>query len=128
MPLAWAVSRTDMPGRGFTRMLVLAAFIMPPFLGAIGWILLAGPNAGWLNRVYIALTGAEAGPFNIFSFWGLVFVIALYSFPYIFVFTTAALDLVSTEMEDAANILGAGTWRTMRRSRCRWRCRRSSAA
>ena len=30
------------------------------------------------------------------------------SFPYVFVFTTTALDLVSSEMEDAANILGAG--------------------
>ena len=61
------------------------------------------------------VTGAEAGPFNIYSFTGLVVVIALYSFPYIFIFTTAALELVSSEMEDAANILGAGTWRTMRR-------------
>ena len=39
-------------------------------------------------------------------------VIALYSFPYMFMFTSAALDLVSSEMEDAANILGAGTLRT----------------
>ena len=44
---------------------------------------------------------------------GLALVIALYSFPYIFIFTTAALELVSSEMEDAANILGAGPWRTM---------------
>ena len=55
-----------------------------------------------------ALTGADHGPFNIFSFTGLVFVVALYSFPYFFVFTTAALELVSSEMEDAADILGAG--------------------
>ena len=41
-----------------------------------------------------------------------MFNIALYSFPYIFIFTTAALDVVSSEMEDAANILGAGTLRT----------------
>ena len=71
VPLAWAVSRTDMPGRGFTRMLVLATFITPPYLGAVGWILLAGPNAGWLNRVCMLVTGAEAGPFNIYSFTGL---------------------------------------------------------
>ena len=115
IPLAWAVARTDMPGRGFTRMLVLATFITPPYTGAVAWILLAGPNAGWLNRFYVFATGAEAGPFNIYSFTGLVVVIALYSFPYIFIFTTAALELVSSEMEDAANILGAGTWRTMRR-------------
>jgi iron(III) transport system permease protein len=68
-----------------------------------------------MNRFYVFVTGAEAGPFNIYSFTGLVVVIALYSFPYIFIFTTAALELVSSEMEDAANILGAGTWRTMRR-------------
>ena len=115
IPLAWAVARTDMPGRGFTRMLVLATFITPPYTGAVAWILLAGPNAGWLNRFYMFVTGAEAGPLNIYSFTGLVVVIALYSFPYIFIFTTAALELVSSEMEDAANILGAGTWRTMRR-------------
>ena len=32
----------------------------PPYLGAIGWILLAGPNSGWLNKVWMALTGAAA--------------------------------------------------------------------
>ena len=115
VPLAWGVSRTNMPGRGFVRMLVLATFITPPYTGAVAWILLAGPNAGWLNRIFVMLTGAEAGPFNIYSFPGLVVVIALYSFPYIFIFTSAALELVSSEMEDAANILGAGAWRTMRK-------------
>jgi len=115
VPLAWAVSRTNMPGRGFVRMMVLATFITPPYTGTVAWILLAGPNAGWLNRIYVMLTGAEAGPFNIYSFPGLVVVIALYSFPYIFIFTNAALELVSSEMEDAANILGAGAWRTMRK-------------
>ncbi len=51
VPVAWAVSRTDMPGKGAIRLLVLGAFVTPPYLGSIGWILLAGPNAGWLNRV-----------------------------------------------------------------------------
>jgi iron(III) transport system permease protein len=94
---------------------VLATFITPPYTGAVAWILLAGPNAGWLNRAFTFVTGMESGPFNIYSFPGLVFIIALYSFPYIFIFTSAALELVSSEMEDAANILGAGTWKTMRR-------------
>src|SRR5206468_11893166 len=93
--------------------MVFGAFIIPPCLGAIGWILLAGPNAGWLNKVWIALTGAEHGIFNVYSMTGLIVVVAVTSFPYVFVFTSAALDLVSSEMEDAANILGAGTLRTM---------------
>jgi len=112
VPLAWAVSRTDMPGKATIRLLVLSAFVMPPYLGAIGWILLAGPNSGWLNIAWRAATGAEGAAFDIYTFTGLAYVIALYTFPFLFVFTAGALDLVSSEMEDAANILGAGTLRT----------------
>ncbi|RYF80478.1 MAG: iron ABC transporter permease, partial [Comamonadaceae bacterium] len=61
------------------------------------------------------LTGVDKGPFNIFSFWGLAFVIALYTYPLVYVFTKAALDLVSTELEDAASIHGAGKLRTLTR-------------
>jgi iron(III) transport system permease protein len=112
VPLAWAVSRTDMPFKGLIWISILGTFIIPPYLGAVGWILLAGPNAGWLNRFAVALTGSSSGPFNIYSMPGLVLVVACYSFPYVFVLTKSALDLISSEMEDAANILGAGTWRT----------------
>ncbi|MGH7096611.1 MAG: ABC transporter permease [Stellaceae bacterium] len=112
VPIAWGISRTDMPLKGLVRALVLGAFITPSYLGAIGWMLLAGPNAGWLNRAVIALTGVKQGPFNIFSFPGVIFVVAIYSFPYIFVFATAALELISSELEEAAAILGSGMLRT----------------
>ncbi len=115
VPVAWAVSRTDMPGRGAVRLAVLCTFVMPPYLGAVGWILLAGPNAGWINQVWRGVTGAEAGLLDIYSFSGLAFVIALYTFPFLFIFVQGALDVVSSEMEDAANILGAGTLRTAMR-------------
>lgn len=108
VPMAWGVSRTNMPGKNLVQVLVLGTFVTPPFLGATSWILLAGPNAGWINRAYMGIFGAESGILNIYSFPGLVFVIAIYSFPYTFVFTRAALDLISSEMEDAANCLGAG--------------------
>ncbi|GAB3650120.1 ABC transporter permease [Ramlibacter alkalitolerans] len=112
VPMAWALSRTDMPCKGLVWIAILGTFIIPPYLGAVGWILLAGPNAGWLNKAVVALTGADKGPFNIYSMPGLVLVVACYSFPYVFVLTKSALDLVSSEMEDAANILGAGHLRT----------------
>jgi iron(III) transport system permease protein len=114
VPLAWALSRTDMPAKGLVWVSILGTFIIPPYLGAVGWILLAGPNAGWLNRAAVAISGAGKGPFNIYSMPGLVLVTACYSFPYVFMFAKSALDLVSSEMEDAAHILGAGTWRTTR--------------
>ena len=112
LPMAWVVSRTDIPGRGLFYFGTLGAFIMPPFLGAIGWILLAGPNAGWINKIWTSLTGFEEPLVNIFSLWGLAFVIALNVFPLIFIFATSALDLISSEMEEAAAIHGAGPMRT----------------
>jgi iron(III) transport system permease protein len=112
VPIAWAISRTDMPAKGFVRLMVFGAFITPPYLGAIGWILLAGPNAGWLNKLWMATTGAGHGIFNVYSMAGLILVVAVTSFPYVFIFVNSALDLVSSEMEDAANILGAGTLKT----------------
>lgn len=115
VPMAWAVSRTDMPGKGFTWAMVMGAFIMPPYLGAVGWILLAGPNSGFLNQAWNWLTGIEAPLVNVYSFTGLALVIALHSFPLIFIFVKSALDLISSEMEDAANILGAGTLTAMRK-------------
>jgi len=113
VPIAWAVARTDMPGKGVVRATILGAFITPPYLGAIGWILLGGPNAGWINRAWMWLTGDTGPLFNVYSFAGLVLVTALYSFPYIFVFTADALDRVSSEMEEAANILGMSPLRTI---------------
>ena len=112
VPMAWALSRTDMRFKGVIWISILGTFIIPPYLGAVGWILLAGPNAGWLNRAAIALTGVDKGPFNIYSMPGLVLVVACYSFPYVFVLTKSALDLISSEMEDAANILGASNLKT----------------
>ena len=60
VPMAWAVSRTDMPAKGLVWAAILGTFIVPNYLGAVAWILLAGPNAGWLNRVWMAATGAAA--------------------------------------------------------------------
>src|SRR5260370_2647449 len=73
VPIAWAVSRTDMPGKSFVRAIILGAFITPSYLGAIGWILLAGPNAGSLNRIWMKLTATQTGVSNISSFSVLVF-------------------------------------------------------
>lgn len=110
VPLAWALSRTDMPAKTLVWIAILGTFIIPPYLGAVAWILLAGPHAGWLNQVAEHLFGHR--PFNIYSMPGLVLVVACYSFPYVVVLTKSALDLVSSEMEDAANILGASMMRT----------------
>jgi iron(III) transport system permease protein len=116
-PMGWLVARTDMPLRRTVRLLVTASFVTPPFLGAIAWELLAAPNSGLLNKLYRILTGAEMDEhiFNIYSFPGLIFVIACYTFPYVFVLVANALDRTPSELEDASSILGGSTWVTARR-------------
>lgn len=114
VPMAWAVARTDMPARAVVRALVLAAFATPPFLGAIAWILLAAPNSGWLNTAIAGLLGTARGPFDIYSLAGATFIVGIYSYTYPFMLTTASLEIVSSDMEDAANGLGAGKLTTLR--------------
>jgi iron(III) transport system permease protein len=114
--MAWLVTRTDLPAKRFLRMLILASFVTPPFLGAFAWVLLGGPNAGIINQWYYDLFGLkpfEAAPLvNIFSTAGLVFVMALYIFPYVFTFAANSLDLIPGELEEASAILGMPAWRT----------------
>ncbi len=117
-PLAWLVSRTDLPGRGVVRALVTASFVTPPFLGAIAWELLAAPNSGLLNVLYRRLAGGlpyDAPLVNIYSFGGLVFAIACYTFPYVFTLVANGLDRVPSDLEDASAILGGRTLYTLRR-------------
>lgn len=116
-PMGWLVARTDMPGSRLVRLLVTASFVTPPFLGAIAWELLAAPNSGLLNQAWRSVTGASADErlFNIYSFPGLTFVIACYTFPYVFVLVANALDRIPGDLEDASSILGGRTWETARR-------------
>jgi iron(III) transport system permease protein len=117
LPLAWLVARTDLPLRRTIRALVTASFVTPPFLGAIAWEILAAPNSGLLNQLYRALFGADQYEhlFDIYTTTGVVFVMACYSFPYVFVLVANALDNIPGELEDASAILGATGARTLQR-------------
>jgi iron(III) transport system permease protein len=108
VPMAWLSARTNLPGKRLIRGLMMASFVTPPFLGAFAWVMLAGPNAGLLNKVYRNLTGGEDALVNIFSMPGLVFVVAIYTFPYVFIMIANTLDLIASDLEEAAAILGAG--------------------
>jgi iron(III) transport system permease protein len=107
-PMAWLSARTDLPACRIIQSLIMASFVTPPFLGAFAWVMLAGPNAGYLNQLYRGLTGAEAPLLNIFSMPGLIFVVAIYTFPYVYIMIANTLGLIASDLEDAAAILGAG--------------------
>src|SRR5215203_5952670 len=43
--LAWAVSRTDVPGKALIQMTASLSYLSPPFLTAIAFVYLFSPNA-----------------------------------------------------------------------------------
>lgn len=113
LPLAWLVGRSDVPGRRAIWTLVNVAYATPPFLTAIAYILLLGPNAGLINRALRGVFGFVSGPINVFSIGGIIGVITLHVFPFVFLMVAGALESLDPALEQSAQILGAGRLRTI---------------
>lgn len=115
VPLAWATARTDMPLRRTVQALVAVSYITPPYLTALAYIILMGPDAGYFNRALAWAAGTGKGPFNVFTMSGTIFVIGLHVFAFTFFLTHTALRSVDASFEESAQMLGAGRWAVARR-------------
>ncbi|MGC5053348.1 ABC transporter permease [Micromonospora sp. DT48] len=118
--LAWLNERTDARLAGITDSMPLIPFLLPPIAGAVGWVLLLSSNAGLLNafiRWVVGGVGIELadGPFNIFSWPGLIFVYTLYQVPYVFMLVTGGLRSADASLDEQSRISGASRWTTLRR-------------
>ena len=110
--LAWAVSRTDVPGKALIRITATLSYLSPPFLTAIAFVYLFSPNAGLINVLMRDVAALPWLTFNIFSMTGLVLVTTLHTFPFVFLLASSALQSVDASYEEAAQILGASKLRT----------------
>jgi iron(III) transport system permease protein len=111
--LAWVVARTDCPGRDFFRTAFILPFITPPFIGAFAWRILLGP-VGYLNKAYMALSGAESPLWNFYGPDGIVTVMTLHIYPLVYITTLGALERMNPELEEAAQISGSPVFAVMR--------------
>ncbi len=110
--LAWVTSRTDTPARRFFDNVFVIPYYLSPFVGAIAWTILANPRIGFVNNFFTATLGFEDAPINIYSLPGLVFVMALYYSPIVFLFTAGALRSMDPALEEASRIHGVGALAT----------------
>ncbi len=113
--LAFGVARTSMRFKGLVRVTMILALISPEFLLAMGYILLAGPNAGYANvalRNILGL-GTQTGPLDIFTLWGLVFTALPSGVSFVFLALVPAFRSMDPALEDAARLKGANVWRTI---------------
>jgi iron(III) transport system permease protein len=113
--LAWLTERTDVPGAGAMRGAMLLPMAMPPFLLAIGWIMLASPRTGALNAVAMNWFGLSVAPFNIYTMTGMIFVEALALTPSAYLIMAPAFRMIDANLEEAAMMAGASRWQVLTR-------------
>jgi len=116
--MAWINERTDAGMGLLSEALPLVPFLLPPIAGAIGWVLLLSDRAGLLNALFRKMLlplGIEmkSGPFNIYSWTGLIFVYTVYAIPYVYLLVSAGLRNVDSSLEEQSRICGNGLWKTM---------------
>ncbi len=114
LPMAWLVVRTDLPLRNVCRWLAVIPLAIPSYIGAMTYIALLGP-VGSVNTWLSALTGSQQQWVNIYGFWGGVFVLGLFTFPYIFLLVSAALEATNPSIEETARSLGESPLGVFRR-------------
>lgn len=105
--LAILAQRTDLPLRRLMDTLVWVVFFTPSFLIGEAWSLLI--IRGGIPDQYLHFSDGFISWF--FSPVGVIFILSLKSFPYVYISMSAALRWLGSEFEDAARLSGARTWR-----------------
>ncbi len=105
--VAWAVERSDMPGRGLFHALALLTFAIPGLLTTMAWTLTLSPNIGWLNLVLRDVFGLSNSPFNIYTMGGMIWALSSHYFPLAYLLLGPAFRTLDMRMEEAALTAGA---------------------
>ncbi len=103
LPFAWLTERTDLPGRRVWTVLAMMPLVIPSYVGGFTLIAMFGPR-GVLQEL-LSPFGVERLP-SIYGFTGALWVLTLFTYPYIFMSIRAALHRFDPSLEEAARSLG----------------------
>ena len=104
VPLAWLVTRTDLPGRRIWALLAALPLVIPSYVAALALLGAFGPR-GMLQRALEAPFGVERLP-EIYGFVGALLALTLSTYPYVFLLVAAALRSHDPALEEASRSLG----------------------
>jgi iron(III) transport system permease protein len=114
--LAWLLARTDIPMKRGLEFMFWLSFFLPALPITLGWILLLDPKYGILNQLIAKLPFVQASPFDIYSYWGIVWVhLATTGISLKVMLLTPALRNLDASLEESSHVAGAGTFRTLLR-------------
>ena len=120
--LAFLMVRTDVPGRSWLEPLLLVPIFVSAVVVAFGYVVAAGP-VGILSTWVKDAIGFI--PWNIYSLTSLIVIAGLTHVPHVYLYTSAALRAIGSDVEEAARVAGAGRCGSPSRSACLWSGRRS---
>lgn len=112
---AWIVTRTDLPFKGFMKVMFLVPFMLPAFIGALAWKMLLSPRSGYINRFCMDVLGFSGPVFDIYTYAGIILVETMYLFPFVFIQVSGALERMDPTLEESARISGASLFTITRR-------------
>src|SRR5262249_61449127 len=87
---AWVVTRTDTPLKGFIEVALWLGFFLPLLPMTMGWVLLFDPYYGLLNKFLMKVFSLSQSPFDIFSYWGIIWCHLSFSTSFKFLLLTTA--------------------------------------
>ncbi|MGH7320103.1 MAG: ABC transporter permease [Candidatus Rokuibacteriota bacterium] len=106
--LAWLVERTNVPFPDVLFVALVSPVIVPTVVVAIAWVVLLGPNAGYINVLLRSLLGLSGpGPLDIFSLGGLIVAQGLALVPLSFLFMAVAFRNMDPALEEASALARA---------------------
>ena len=112
--MAWLAERTNAPFRAVAYVSAFVSFAIPGIVKVIGWILLLGPKAGFLNVAVSSVTGM--GPFfDVFSMEGMILTEGFLWLPIVFLLMATPFRSMDPSLEEAAVVAGSTDWQVFKR-------------
>ena len=105
--LAIALQRTDAPLKRFMTSSLLVSLAIPWMVEDIAWTYLLSPRIGLYNIWLGQLFGIGDSLLNIYSIWGLIWVMGLSLTPLAYLIISPSLSLVDPHLEEASLVSGA---------------------
>ncbi len=102
VPIAYLMTRYNIAGKKLLHILIIMSLMSPPFIGAYSWIILLGRNG--LIAKLLGTIGMTSP--TIYGRNGIIFVFMLHLFPYIYLYTSGAMNSIDSSLEEAAENLG----------------------
>lgn len=109
VPLAWLVTRTDLPLRRAWAVAGALPLVIPSYVAALCLLGFFGQRGLLADAL-----GIDNFP-DVTGYWGALAALTLATYPYVFLLTQAALRDLDPSLEEAARGMGVSGWRSFAR-------------